>query len=311
MEKEKTSNTNKSLSILCTFLIIIIIGLVGFIGFTLGSKTTPLPKAEEKEETNNKEIELNDYKAIKEISIKVDQLLVGSKSFELSNSYGMYGFRSGVLKNKLTNVDKQQIVLETITWDNITGDAWKNYDKMKNTVLAMSGNNEQNQQDYLAASKQISADKVNEHSMKLFGEKIENPVEEVGGCPIIYYDANSKNYFKPEPACGGTSGLVAKSYKSKFTKKNDEVYVYVSFAYVSPYFDGKNDSYIVYKDIENVTSLKYTGTPIDRYTLEDPIYSQEHFTINENNYQHFSEYKFKFKKDTNNNYYFVNVEQTK
>ena len=57
MEKNKTNNTNKSLIVLCTILIIIIIALVGFIGFTLGNKTTTLPKEEQtEEELNNEEI---------------------------------------------------------------------------------------------------------------------------------------------------------------------------------------------------------------------------------------------------------------
>lgn len=316
MEKNKQNTNNKSMTILCTFLIIIIIGLVGFIGFTLGSKTTPLPQVEEKEEskaeTNNEEVEFNDYKTIKEISTEIELILGGTSSFELSKTYGTYGFRSGVLKNELTKKDKQQIVLESVSWDNITGDAWKNYEKMKNIVEMMSGNDEQKQQEYLARSHQISAEKVNEQSIKLFGEIIENPIEEVGMCPHIYYDANSNTYFRPEPACGGTSAHYVKSYKSKFTTKNDEVYVYVNFAYIGPgTYNGSYEYYEVYKDIKDVNSLENSGNFIDKYTLEDPIYWEENFTVNERNYQHFSEYKFTFKKDKNDNYYFVDVKQTK
>ena len=316
MEKNKTNNTNKSLIVLCTILIIIIIALVGFIGFTLGNKTTTLPKEEQtEEELNNEEIEFNDYKAIKDLSIKIDKLLGANqtKDFNLSQTFEMYGFRSGLLKNKLTKEDKQLIVLETVAWDNITGDAWKNYEKMKETLIQMVGNDEQKQQEYLAHSHQISAEKVNEQSLKLFGEIIENPIEEVGGCPIIYYDANSKTYFRPEPACGGaTVHYYVKNYKSKFTTKKDEVYVYVNFAYIGPgTYNGSYGYYEVYKDIKDVNSLENYGTFIDKYTLEDPIYSEKNFTVNERNYQHFSEYKFTFKKDKNDNYYFVDVKQTK
>ena len=47
------------------------------------------------------------------------------------------------------------------------------------------------------------------------------------------------------------------------------------------------------------------------YKSDIKEYQVENFVLDETNYKDFSEYKFSFKKDENNNYYFVNVEQTK
>lgn len=78
---EEKTTTNKSLVVLCTVLIIIIIALVGFIGFTLGSKTTPLPKAENPtEEKEAVETEITDIAVIKELSRKINMILASDNS---------------------------------------------------------------------------------------------------------------------------------------------------------------------------------------------------------------------------------------
>lgn len=295
----KTNKTNKKLVILCIILTIIIMGLVAFIAFSLGNKKTTLPQQAEQQE----EIEFNDSKVIEEISKKIDMLLAyynPAQEFSLSQLYNEHNFRRDVLKNALTKEEKLQIVLESTTeWEKISGDAWKDYEELVNRYKDVNPKYlEQaiaNDQDI----KQVSSDKVNKNSISLFGEKADDTIEKISGCPTFLHKHNSTIYIS-WASCGGTSPDKIASYKSKFTQKNDEVYVYVNFASLS--FAG-NDTYHVYKDIENYSTNKEENKL--EYTVD------ETFIINENNSHMFSEYKFTFKKDTNDNYYFVGVKQTK
>ncbi len=76
-------------------------------------------------------------------------------------------------------------------------------------------------------------------------------------------------------------------YKNKFTTKDDNAYVYVNIGYAT-----LADDTSTYGDI----------TRIEENTSEN-------FSINESNYTKYSEYKYTFKKDSNDNYYFVSVEK--
>lgn len=312
MKKSPEKNsTNKTLIIVCVVLVIIIIALVGFIGYTLGRGTTKRVESNYTETTKDKEVEIKDIDALTELSTEIDQLLSDDEATEytISNIYGAYRFRYGVLKNTLTAENKQEIVLSTATWDKITDDKWKSFDKMKDIVDAM---NTEDDDWYIKESHQLTADKVNKLSIDLFGEKISNPKEELGNCPLFLYDSVNKIYYRPSPQCGGTAGSAVYTYKSKFIQKNDEAYVYVSLAY-GAFAEDEINSIAIYKDIDYPDDKLSFGTVTykNKYTSENTIYDFNDFSLTESNYQEFSEYKFTFEQASNGNYYFTKVEQTK
>lgn len=304
----ENKQSNKSLIIICTILIVIIIGLVGFIGYYIGM-TNQKPPQTNKQTNENIEVEETNINTIKSLSNKISQLFGYNKTeLSLNKEYSLFNFKSGILKKNLTAEEKQLIILSSIEWDEITGDAWKSSPKMKDTVEAMSGGDEKTIDEYIKASKQISAEKVNKYSMELFGHELTNPKEEIGRCPVLYYDANQQIYYRPDPACGGASIESVQSYEYKFTTNKDEAYVYVSFAYIEPSYD--NSTYNVYKDIKCSDELIGNCTLTNKYEVTLPT-NKDYFTIDKTNYQDFSQYKFIFKKDQNNNYYFVKTEQIK
>ena len=306
MENNKINKTNKKLVILCIILTIIIMGLVAFIVFSLGNKKTTLPQQNQQEQNQQEqsqvEIELTDSKIIEEISNKIEKIVYhGSKpaiqEFSLSQSYNSYGFRNEVLERILTKEEKLIITLLTTEWENLNEDSWKEYEYLTKNFQSPFKEYQKHVEGVVSTEPflQTSVDNVKQNSIYLFNEEVDDTIEEIGACPTFYHKQNSKIYIS-WGACGGTSGSKINSYKSKFTSKNDEVYVYVNYAYLDTAGDG---TYKIYKGIERKEENKL------EYTVD------ENFMINETNYHIFSEYKFTFKKDTNNNYYFVGVEQTK
>ena len=291
-------------------------------------KETSQPTNEDtnKEENNNQK----EYpKHIVELSSKIDTLLLSHYVYKegemvdddpYSIVYGLYFTRTGILKNQLTNVQKQHIVLQSIDWGKECGEDWKKNEYYKKIY----GSNPMQGCVY-----QVSEDDVNAHSKKLFGHAIDKPIEVINknACYEYVYDATQKLYFLPAPACGGTGVGKVHTYKSKIitdtTKK--EAYVYMSFAYTVP---NPNDNYkteIVYKDFDHAKDYdvknehmqdldlalknEYKLTEEEQKKLND--YNINYNVINENNYTEFSEYKFTFKQDNSGNYYFIKVEQTK
>jgi len=113
------------------------------------------------------------------------------------------------------------------------------------------------------------------------------------------YDSNLGLYFWLEPQCGGTAMSLLHNYKNKYTQKGNEAYVYVSYG-ISNY-NVQTGATDIYKDINSETLYKQNLTDQESHN----------FTINETNYQDFSEYKYTFKEDENGNYYFVSIEKTK
>ena len=163
---------------------------------------------------------------------------------------------------------------------------------------------------FLDSSYQLTEEKVNNYSLQLFGEKIENSKEQMGKCPMYIYDSNQKMYYRPNPQCGGTSGPdVIHSYKSKFIQKENEAHVYISLAHLAANQENYNGEMLnLYKDFD----LNDNGTITlkdcpDKYSFYNPNVNVMTIT----DYKLYSEYKFIFKQDKNGNYYFVKVEQTK
>lgn len=234
------------------------------------------------------------------------------QNIQASQNFGSYNFRYGVLKNDLTEENKQEIVLESATWKNITGDKWKEYSKIKDIVDAdvSLGATEESA---LAHHKQLSKEEVDKYSVEIFGKKIANPVEEITSCPPYYYDSANEIYYQLEPRCGGAASGSVLIYKSKFIEKGAEAYVYVSVGHLVYDESTSTPQYKIYKDF-SYSGTKLIGESVEylnEYKTENQIINLGNFKLDSTNYQDFSEYKFTFKKDSNDNYYFVDVMQTK
>jgi hypothetical protein len=116
-------------------------------------------------------------------------------------------------------------------------------------------------------------------------------------CPMVY--RNSEYYFTLA-WCGGTSSLMARYYKNRYTTDGDHVYVYINagvanaetskiYCKVYPYYTVVDRQY----DDESLACDNYNGD----------------FTIDATNRNQFAEYRFVFKKAADGTYYFEKVEK--
>lgn len=305
VEEIKTEKKTNKLLIVIIVILAVCVGVLG----TLVATTLLAKPTTQKEDNENKEVvekEIKDIDVITELSTKIDTLLeFKTPEYKPSASYTETRFKPEVLKQTLTDERKQLILLDNMTLEPL---AKTDYEDFKKTTIYKELAKAYPEEFLLTSTKQISLDKVSKYSEELFGEKITNPVKEfLPRCGSYFYDEASKKYYYPDPQCGGINPNHIESYKSKFEEKMDEAYVYVSFAFMN--VSGESDStgynfmFDVYKDFDIVNNeMKYK----DVYT--DSILE---YKIDSTNYKDFKEYKFIFKKDKNDNYYFVKTEPTK
>lgn len=291
-------------------LVLIIIGLISFICYDKGVFDKKSKKIDNSYE--NKVVEVTDNNTLEDISKKIDCLFTyceESNSYEKSKTYSDYGFRYKVLKKELSEADKQFIVLSTASWDNITGDEWKSNSYMK-TWIERDLEESYSKNYAFTSNKQLTAKKVNDYSVKLFGTKINNPIERMGKCPLFIYDDKTLMYYRPEPRCGGTSAAIVSRYISKVTSDDEKLYAYISFGFVR---GDENGDLKVYSDID-VKDSEISFGSIEAKNMVDSIIDSDgmiYYEIDESNYEKFSSYKFTFTKDSDGNYYFTNVTQEK
>ena len=303
-EPKVKNKTNKFMIVIIIFLSLCVGVLGTLVATTLLTKTTTQKEGNENKEVVEKEIK--DIDVITELSIKIDTLLEFKTSeYKPSTSYTETRFKPEVLKQTLTDERKQLILLDNMTLESLEK---SDYEEFKKTNIYKELAKAYPEDFLLTSTKQISLDKVSKFSEELFGEKITNPVKEfLPRCGSYFYDEASKKYYFPEPQCGGINPNHIESYKSKFEEKMDEAYVYVSFAFMK--VSGESDSmgynfmFDAYKDFDIVNNeMKYKDVHAK---------SLFEYKIDSTNYKDLKEYKFIFKKDKNDNYYFVKAEPTK
>lgn len=294
-EKEVKEKKNKGIIATLIILIIIILGLIGYIVYDKGISFTK-EKVEEKKEKNNKKVieeekDITDTTIISNLDQKIAYIDNISSSDSKSNSRNnRYAFRNGEISdfgdifNNFNDDLKLRIVLDSLLdlkqFESVKD---KNNPLIKDYIVGFSE----------SMVSQISVSKVEEQYQKFFGNNVSEH-KSFGECFSYKYDQENKLYFRMEPQCGGTNPNPIYSYKNRYSVKGNEAYVYVNYG------SGMLGSNI-YKDIMN--------KEIYKSNVSDEIISN--FKIDSTNYQDFSEYKFTFEKDKNNNYYFKSLERIK
>lgn len=304
--KKESSKINRGLLITVIILITIIIGLICFIFTRLVDKKIDSPKEGQLKPT---ETEIKNIDIITDLSIKIDTLLSESdKTYHQTQTFDPTRYRFEILKQTLTNEEKQTIVLSNIKWSTITKETWE---KAKNNTRINQLIKSYSETQVYETTKCVTVAEVNDYSKKLFGEEIDP--KKLSRTSIYIYDETTNLFYFPEPQYGGTTVNSIKSYKSKYESKKDEAHVYVSFAFLSQ--TGTNsalDKFTIYKDFKISEDTGYKKVQyIDEYKAGLTLEEANDFSINSDNYKIFSEYKFIFKQDKNNNYYFTKVEQIK
>ena len=282
--------------LLITVLVIALMGVSCAMGYALGG-TSIIKKVEEQKEEIIKEQTLTDEEKM-DLSRKLDVVL---KNFQEntytseSTIFNSYIFRANVLKGNVTAADKQYILLKSLTYNKLDGSHWEEIDQIKTWVQ-----NDSTAKDEFGV---LDFDTVNKEYRKLFGEDLE-PVEEVGKCPSILYHASTKEFYKFPARCGGTSGVMVTMYKEKYELSGDEAYLYFRVGFVAP-MENDYSKFYVYRDFDTVDGT-FLRNVID---MVEEVPSSYDYKITKENADKFIQYKATFKKDSDGNYFFVNVQK--
>ena len=233
------------------------------------------------------EVDITDSSIKKDLSNKIDYLLYGK---EIDTKYiNLYELRRGDesirgnIFNELDNSTRLRVILDYLNnlgkfnqlKDKITG-----IEDVDSTIRFMG----------LDTVKQISSKEVEKHYKELFGDK-EFKLEDIKGCIGYYYDEKKELYYSLDSTCGGSSNIYVDIYKTNYRKYKDNAYVDVYFGYVKQ----DDNSYVGYKDYDMTRTID-----IEDLNLDKKI-------ISEDNYNEFEHFKFNFKIDNSNNYYFTEI----
>lgn len=232
------------------------------------------------------EVDIADSSIKKDLSNKVDYLIYGTTIDE--GYFNKYYFRRGEesIKGDIFNLDNEtrlRIVLDYLNYSN-------KFSPLKNKVTGIEDVDSNIRFEGLDSVKQVSVNDVSKYYKILFGD-IEYELENVSGCFGYYYDSKNSLYYEIDPSCGGTSDTNVYVYKTNYRKTDDTAYVDVYFGYVKE----EDNTYTIYSDY-NLTN---------KIEIKDFKFGNKF--INEDNYEKFEHYRFNFKLDKDNNYYFTNI----
>lgn len=140
---------------------------------------------------------------------------------------------------------------------------------------------------------------VKDEYKNLFNEELTNYIE-VGFCPWFKYDQETNKY-KVYEECGGTGYDTYISYNNRYTEDENNMYVYVNVGrFVSKTMTDENGLTVFLNDL-------YADVSKEKIYKKNVI--DKDITINESNYNEFSEYKYIFGKDKEGRFYYKNIER--
>ena len=233
------------------------------------------------------EVDITDTSIKKDLSNKIDYLLYGKVINEdyISSNYLRRGEESidGDIFEKLNNETKTKIVLDMLYNE-------RKFKQIKNQVTGIEDVDSNIRFIGIDSIKQINVEEVEKNYKSIFGN-IEYTKADIKGCINYYYDHNNKVFYSIESNCINNSDLYVYTYKTNYRKIEDTAFVDVFFGYVKQ----EKNNYVAYKDF-NLTK----NIDIDDFTLGNKF-------MNEDNYKEFEYFRFNFKLDSNNNYYFTYI----
>ena len=278
----------KGINILAIVLIMISLLLFGYSAYLMIFKDNDIENSSVKEK--NTEVLLEDENIKNDILTKFYAITGSGKDGKIGSYTFRYG--SGVFGNvfgDFNNDLKLRVVLDYFYNNNL-------FENLR----------EENYSDPTFANFTdgiffyISEDTVVEQYRRFYGSEptlksINNP--EIG-CFGYTYSPEKKLFFKIRPTCGGETPSNVYSYVNRFVVDGDMIYLYVNYGISKEIGSYSDDKVTIYKDLDFKDVFKSEMSRKDA----------NGFRINESNCSDFSEYKFTFKKDNNNNYYFVSIE---
>ncbi len=277
---------NKKINIMLTITIIILLVIAGLCFYIAYDKGL-IFNSDNNEEVNNNDngnnVQTNDEIHVEGIELTDSKIIDALNENIKILSRGEYGCFPPIIENLyMNNLDNSTISVD---------------DKLLLSLYSIWKVAEGPE-----SSKKISAQTVEQHIYKLFGETKNINHKSLAGCPIYTYNENQKIYTYSF-ACGGGCSPDVVTYNFDYRNEDNKYYVYQSFGrFGYDYGDSEEDDTIVtiYKDY-NKTQVYKTGT----------FDELKNFEINSGNFQDFSAYKWTFIKDSEGNYIFDSLKRIK
>ena len=265
-----------------------------------------------KEDKQDKEVELTDVYIKNDIDEKVNIILSGGSKSKYDEIIDVAS--SVVLDNEFRNANisddyKLSIALEYNSnmgnfkalqlsdAENIMSNS--NYSEFKNASELLNS--------YGDSLKVISAQNIEKTYNELFIGKIKN--NSVGGLPCPWFDYIEKNNtYVANHNCGDTSNMSYIFYKDSYTMKEDKVYVNLYVGTTISVYNNTTQSYSdnnIYKDLESTDNSDGNKNANYLYTVDDDNIDK---SLKEN-YQKFAKYRMIFEKDDDSLYKFKNIEK--
>lgn len=299
MMEVKNKKKNVGLVILIIVLILTILGLIGYICYDKGIIIKKPEPRKQVVKSSKDEIEkdLTNQEIINDLNKKIYYMNtyspVQNDDYDMAR-IGMYNFRNdesliGDIFNNLNDDLKLKIVLDELFGTN-------KFQAIDSTDLKNSDIKQFVSVNGMDSAKKISSSVVEDEYKNYFGDGTVNH-KSFNVCFGYIYDSDTNTYYYIEPQCGGSNPNSAYAYINKYTVKGDEVYVYVSYG--SSIYSSETNNVNIYKDLNEKEIYRENVS-------EDEA---NNFRINESNYKEFSEYKYTFKKDDKENYYFVSLKE--
>ncbi len=291
-------------AIIIFLLVLIILGLVGYIAYDKGYLDKYLKK-EETKEIENVETEIKDTNIIKALDERLD-ILNNYKANLVDPTPDLYkklNTKDITDGEKLYSVllymyvNKKGIVDNINNYPNFTYEEFKKEHNLTDEDFDELAFNPYYDEDYEADKVLLfKSDDVKKLYKEVYGVEPTNTVVE-NHFPYFYYEKEYDSYFVVLNG-GGACGIYFKQYNYKYTEDKDYAYIYTAVAYYNcePY---------VYKDIE--LSKQVDEIPGDTFESAEEIVSSDYV---KNNMDKLNKYRVVFKKD-GNNYVFEKVEEVK
>lgn len=206
--------------------IILLLIIVGLVGFIIYDKSILSKEVDNDKISNNKQEELISADLKKSISKKIDYLTYKvSTSGDDYYSQNAYNFNYDLLNSSTMSNDKKLLFIISNRYERHTGltigvdemelpdDNWKDWAK--------------NSQYY--EQNQITLSDVEKEYHSLFGyDDIDFTSVKSSACPSITFDKKNQVYYL-DNACGGTTGGEIASYKTNYVTDEDKLYVDVYY----------------------------------------------------------------------------------
>ena len=163
-------------------------------------------------------------------------------------------------------------------------------------IIAERGYSNDIRENMLKFTDVIDGDIFREQYLDTFGKELTLGDEDSLYCPKYLYNAEFDIYYQdPNSGCGGTGNLKNYYYKNSYKLAGDKAYVYISVGSL------ENDT--VYCDFVQ----KKSNSELPEVCETNP--DLKTFTINNDNYNNYANYRFIFNKAADGTYYFERVEK--